>query len=96
MDVNCDGVSDLLIGAFLVPGLYIIAGDDGNSGGNSAVFLAIASGVLGCLFCVARELRVWVSGRCRSLNRCFVDFTAVCFFCDAHERHPQVRCVISG
>eukprot|EP00903_Cladosiphon_okamuranus_P018604 g17125.t1 len=64
VDVNCDGVSDLLIGAFLVPGLYMIAGDDGSSGdNNSAVILAIVSGVLGCLFCVTRELRVWLAKR---------------------------------
>lgn len=62
--MNCDGVSDLLIGAFLVPGLYIIAGDDGSSGDNSSpVILAIVSGVLGCLFCVGRELRILVSMR---------------------------------
>lgn len=73
MDLNCDGVSDLLIGAFLVPGLYMIPGDDGSSGdNNSAVILAIVSGVLGCLFCVARELRVWVSLRYRSQCCSFV------------------------
>lgn len=62
MDINGDGVSDLLIGAFLDPGLYMVLGDDGNSDdGLSAYILALVSGVLGCLFCVARELRVWVS-----------------------------------
>lgn len=70
VDLNRDGVSDLLIGGFLVPGLYIIAGDDGGPRSMfSAVVLAIVSGVLGCLFCVARELRVWVS---KSLLEIFV------------------------
>lgn len=62
MDMNGDGVSDLVIGAFLEPGLYMIPGDDGSPGDNStAIILAVVSGCMGCLFCVVREARIWVS-----------------------------------
>lgn len=62
VDMNSDGVSDLLIGAFLVPGLYMIAGDDGGPNNNStAIILAIVSGCMGCLCCLLREARIWVS-----------------------------------
>lgn len=62
MDLNGDGISDLMIGGFLVPGVYIIIGDDGSPDDKStAIILAVVSGVLGCLFCAGREARVWVS-----------------------------------
>ncbi|CAM9448813.1 unnamed protein product [Scytosiphon promiscuus] len=64
VDLNGDGISDLMIGAFLVPGVYIIIGDDGSPGDNSAaIVLAIVSGVLGCLFCAGREARLWLAKR---------------------------------
>ncbi|CAM9630564.1 unnamed protein product [Pylaiella littoralis] len=64
VDMNNDGVSDLLIGAFLVPGLYTINGDDGGPNDDSTAFvLAIVSGCLGCFFCVVREGRVWLAKR---------------------------------
>ncbi|CAM9215321.1 unnamed protein product, partial [Hapterophycus canaliculatus] len=64
VDLNGDGTSDLMIGAFLVPGVYIVIGDDGSPDDNSAaIVLAIVSGVLGFLFCVGREARVWLAKR---------------------------------
>lgn len=68
--MNRDGVSDLLIGGFLVPGLYVVLGDGGEPYDNStAIILAIVCGVLGCLFCVVREAQIWVSF---DFFRCFM------------------------
>lgn len=76
VDMNSDGVSDLLIGAFLVPGLYIVPGDGGSPRDNSiAIIMATVSGVLGCLFCLVREARIWVSFRLSALA-----FISVCTF----------------
>ncbi|CAM9964198.1 unnamed protein product [Ectocarpus sp. 6 AP-2014] len=64
VDMNRDGVSDLLIGGFLVPGLYVVFGDGGEPYDNTtAVILAIVCGVLGCLFCVVREAQTWLAKR---------------------------------
>lgn len=60
-DLNQDGFSDLLVGAFVVPGVFVMFGHDDDPRDNStAVTLAIVSGVLGCLFCTVYEARVWV------------------------------------
>lgn len=59
--MNQDGVSDLLVGAFVVSGLYIAFGDDGGAADTSAaVTAAIVSGILGCVFYTVYEARSWV------------------------------------
>ena len=50
-----------MVGAFVVPGVFVLFGHDDSARDNSmAVTLAIVSGVLGCLFCAVYEARVWV------------------------------------
>lgn len=61
MDLNQDGVSDLMVGAFVVPGVFVMFGHtDSETTDSTAVTAAIISGVLGCLFCALYEARVWV------------------------------------
>ncbi|CAN0554270.1 unnamed protein product, partial [Laminaria digitata] len=45
VDLNQDGFSDLMVGAFVVPGVFVLFGhDDGPKDNSTAVKLAIASG----------------------------------------------------
>lgn len=91
VDMNSDGVSDLLVGAFLEPGLYMITGDDGSPGDNStAIILAVVSGCLGCLFCLLREARIWVSFVRSALFTFFVYAGCAPFTCTIQNiDHPN-------
>lgn len=61
-DFDQDGTPDLLLGAFVIPGVYVLLGDGGGAVDNStAVKGAIATAVVGCLFLIAFEARSWVS-----------------------------------
>lgn len=63
IDLNDDGCKDLVIGAFLAPGLlYVLLGDvEGPYSMSAAVTAAIVSGVLAALFFIGFEIKAYVS-----------------------------------